>query len=56
VVAKVATRAVSGVPKGTVTAIVFAVSLIVPAAPVYPANEYEVIALAELEAMVTVTV
>jgi hypothetical protein len=39
VVMKVATRAVKFVPDGTVTAMVFAVSLIIPAAPVYPANE-----------------
>ena len=53
---KVAIRAVRFVPNGTVTAMVFAVSFIVPAAPVYPANEYAVIALAEFCATVTVTV
>jgi hypothetical protein len=56
VVVKVATRAVTGVPYGTVTAMVLFTSSIVPTAPVNPANEYAVIALAEFAATLTVTV
>ena len=56
VVVKVATRAVTGVPNGTVTEMVLFASLIVPTAPVNPANEYAVIALAEFAAILTVTV
>jgi hypothetical protein len=56
VVVKFATRVVTSVPNGRLTAMVLAGSLIVPGNPGSPANEYEVMVLAKLGATVTITV